>query len=169
MCSSLRTLFMSRWHTHSLCVVCLGARHAEAALEGADCPHCESLPLCLLRSRKAPFPLLLRRSGGSARGVRREIWWRDWRRASLYLHPHLSYQMTAPEFGSPPGGWLPSGSGRGVSLVFFRGSWCGEHWENHSLSFTPVWGAGGGDHSCRGQAESRLASRALKRTAERLN
>ncbi len=41
--------------THSLCVVCLGARHAEAALEGADCPHCESLPLRMLRSRKALF------------------------------------------------------------------------------------------------------------------
>ncbi len=41
--------------THSLCVVCLGARHAEAALEGADCPHCESLPLRMLRSRKAIF------------------------------------------------------------------------------------------------------------------
>ncbi len=41
--------------TPSLCVVCLGARHAEAALEGADCPHCESLPLRMLRSRKALF------------------------------------------------------------------------------------------------------------------
>ncbi len=39
--------------THSLCVVWLGARHAEVALEGADCPHCESLPLRMLHSRKA--------------------------------------------------------------------------------------------------------------------
>ncbi len=41
--------------THSLCVLCLGARHAEAALEGADCPLCESLPLRVLHSRKALF------------------------------------------------------------------------------------------------------------------
>jgi hypothetical protein len=41
--------------THSLCVLCLGARHAEAALEGADCPHCEGFPLRVLRSRKALF------------------------------------------------------------------------------------------------------------------
>ncbi len=41
--------------THSLCVVCLGAKHAESALEGADCPHCEWLPLRTLRSPKALF------------------------------------------------------------------------------------------------------------------
>ncbi len=41
--------------THGLCVVCLEARHAESALGGADCPHCESLPLHMLRSRKALF------------------------------------------------------------------------------------------------------------------
>ncbi len=41
--------------THSLCVLCLGVRHAEAALGGADCPLCESLPLRVLRSRKALF------------------------------------------------------------------------------------------------------------------
>ncbi len=41
--------------THSLCVVCLGAKHAEAALEGAGCPHYEHLPRCALRSRRALF------------------------------------------------------------------------------------------------------------------
>ncbi len=47
--------FLCAGDTHSLCVLCLGARHAEAALEGADCPLCESLPLRVLRSRKALF------------------------------------------------------------------------------------------------------------------
>ncbi len=40
---------------HILCVVCLGAKHAESALEGAGCPHCERLPLRSLRSRKTLF------------------------------------------------------------------------------------------------------------------
>ncbi len=48
-------LYMSAGDTHTLCVVCLGARHAESALEGAECPHCELFPLSLLRSRKALF------------------------------------------------------------------------------------------------------------------
>ncbi len=47
--------YMSAGDTHSLRVVCLGAEHAESALEGADCPHCENLPLHTLRSRKALF------------------------------------------------------------------------------------------------------------------
>ncbi len=47
--------FLCAGDIHSLCVLCLGARHAEAALEGADCPLCESLPLRVLRSRKALF------------------------------------------------------------------------------------------------------------------
>ncbi|KAL0175974.1 hypothetical protein M9458_028304, partial [Cirrhinus mrigala] len=38
-----------------MCVVCLGAEHAMSALEGADCPHWELLPLRVLRSRKALF------------------------------------------------------------------------------------------------------------------
>ncbi len=41
---------------HIACVwFYLGAKHAESALEGADCPHCESLPLRALCSRKALF------------------------------------------------------------------------------------------------------------------
>ncbi|KAI2651174.1 enzymatic polyprotein [Labeo rohita] len=47
--------FIPSGDTHSLCVVCLGADHAESALEGANCPHCERLPLRALRSRKALF------------------------------------------------------------------------------------------------------------------
>ncbi|ROL54951.1 hypothetical protein DPX16_1823 [Anabarilius grahami] len=38
-----------------MCVVCLGAQHAQAALEGAACVHCDQLPLRTLRSRRALF------------------------------------------------------------------------------------------------------------------
>ncbi len=42
--------------THEQCVACLGAGHAAAAFsDGADCPHCERLPLRTLRSRKSLF------------------------------------------------------------------------------------------------------------------
>ncbi|KAL0147310.1 hypothetical protein M9458_057385 [Cirrhinus mrigala] len=53
---SLFVLFGSK-DTHALCVVCLGAEHAAAALEGADCPHCVQMSLHTLRSRKALFQL----------------------------------------------------------------------------------------------------------------
>ncbi len=41
-----------------------------------------------------------------------------------------------PDFGSPPA-YFPSGSGRGISLVFFRGSWHRKLWGNRPLSFAP--------------------------------
>ncbi len=41
-CTSLSHFFMGG-DTHSLCVVCLRAKHAESALEGADSPHYESI------------------------------------------------------------------------------------------------------------------------------
>ncbi len=47
--------YITSGDTHSLCVVCLGVKHAESALEGAGCPHCERLPLRTLRSRWALF------------------------------------------------------------------------------------------------------------------
>ncbi|KAI2666921.1 Transposon Ty3-I Gag-Pol polyprotein [Labeo rohita] len=47
--------YITSGDTHALCVVCLGAEHAVSALKGADCPHCEHLPLRTLRSRKALF------------------------------------------------------------------------------------------------------------------
>ncbi len=47
--------FITSGDTHSLCVVCLGVKHAESALEGAGCPHCERLPLRTLRSRRTLF------------------------------------------------------------------------------------------------------------------
>ncbi|XP_026054609.1 NLR family CARD domain-containing protein 3-like [Carassius auratus] len=53
-CRQLWSLHPAR-DTHSLCVVCLGAEHAESALEGADYLHCKRLPLRMLRSRRALF------------------------------------------------------------------------------------------------------------------
>ncbi len=47
--------FITSGDTHSLCVVCLGVKHAESALEGAGCPDCERLPLHTLRSRRTLF------------------------------------------------------------------------------------------------------------------
>ncbi len=47
--------YITRGDTHSLCVVCLGVKHAKSALEGAGCPHCERLPLRTLRSQRVLF------------------------------------------------------------------------------------------------------------------
>ncbi len=47
--------FITSGDTHSLCVVCLGVKHAESALEGAGCPYCERLPLRTLRSQRTLF------------------------------------------------------------------------------------------------------------------
>ncbi len=71
--------------THQLCVRCLGAQHARAALEGAACVDCEALPIRVLRSRLAVFDAARlarpavrdlrppRRRGGLDRGARRCI------------------------------------------------------------------------------------------------
>ncbi len=40
---------------HSQCVSCLGKAHADAALAGSDCSHCESISLASLRTRIAFF------------------------------------------------------------------------------------------------------------------
>ncbi len=40
---------------HSVCVSCLGKAHADAALAGSDCSHCESISLASLRTRIAFF------------------------------------------------------------------------------------------------------------------
>ncbi len=46
---------ISAGDTHSLCVVCLGAKHAESVLERAGCLHCERLLRCALRLCSAIF------------------------------------------------------------------------------------------------------------------
>ncbi len=74
-----------RVDTHQLCVRCLGAQHARAALSRAACVDCEALPIRVLRSRLAVFdaarlarpavrdPRPPRRRGGLDRGARRCI------------------------------------------------------------------------------------------------
>ncbi|XP_048017809.1 uncharacterized protein LOC125249543 [Megalobrama amblycephala] len=47
--------FITGGDTHEMCVACLGVEHAQAALEGAVCVHCEKLTLRTLRSRRAFF------------------------------------------------------------------------------------------------------------------
>ncbi len=47
--------FITSGDTHSLCMVCLGVKHVESALEGAGCLHFERFPLRTLRSRRALF------------------------------------------------------------------------------------------------------------------
>ncbi len=55
-CVSPCKRFITAGDTHEQCVACLGAGHAAAAFsEGADCPHCERLPLHTLRSQKSLF------------------------------------------------------------------------------------------------------------------
>ncbi len=39
--------YLTGGDTHILCVACLGEEDAQSALEGADCEHCEVLPLSL--------------------------------------------------------------------------------------------------------------------------
>lgn len=38
--------------THEFCIRCLGLAHAEAALNGSGCPHCEEFSVRVLRARK---------------------------------------------------------------------------------------------------------------------
>ncbi len=107
--------------THSLCVVCLGVKHAESALEGER--------ILLLRyARFAPGRLSLRREPLPAlltvlaplrlctRGVCSLIWRREWRWAVPYLLPQPPDQ--------PPSVWdrkpilrsLPQGEGSPLRL-----------------------------------------------------
>lgn len=38
--------------THAHCVLCLGLAHAEGALSESNCPHCEDLPVRVLKARR---------------------------------------------------------------------------------------------------------------------
>ncbi len=72
--------YITSGDTHSLCMVCLGVKHAESALEGTGCPHCERLPLRTLRREPSPAflavlaPFQTRWSGGCICGVHSWIW-----------------------------------------------------------------------------------------------
>ncbi len=66
---------------HSECVSCLGKSHADAALAGSDCSHCESISIASLRSRiaffsendPAPRALPFSSSQGPVRKKHREV------------------------------------------------------------------------------------------------
>ncbi len=93
---------------HSECVSCLGKSHADAALAGSDCSHCESISLASLRSRIAffsesdPAPRALpfsssqgpvrkkQRGRGSQRPVESELTPAQIPRASLSPHREVS-------------------------------------------------------------------------------
>ncbi len=55
LCASPCPRFITGGDTHSLCVACLGAKHARSALEGADCSHCVRMSMRSLHSRRALF------------------------------------------------------------------------------------------------------------------
>lgn len=86
--------------THSLCAFCLGAEHAHSALEEAGCPHCERLPMHVLRSRKAlfdergAFTSVPRGAGPAAAEV-------EWRRHSWGSQVDLLEGMETGESLSP--------------------------------------------------------------------
>ena len=75
------TRFITRGDSHQLCVACLGMQHAQSALEGVDCEHCERFPLRTLRSRRSLFEEsgLLRAPRGSGpasvEAERRRLTW----------------------------------------------------------------------------------------------
>ncbi len=93
---------------HSECVSCLGKSHADAALAGSDCSHCESISLASLRTHIAffsesdPAPRTLpfsssqgpvrkkQRGRGSQRPVESELTPAQIPRASLSLHREIS-------------------------------------------------------------------------------
>ncbi len=55
LCASHCPRFITGGDTHSLCIACLGAEHAQSALEEADCPHCVRISMRSLRFRRALF------------------------------------------------------------------------------------------------------------------
>ncbi len=117
---------------HSECVSCLGKSHADAALAGSDCSHCESISLASLRSwiaffsesdpapRALPFsssqgPVRKKQRGrGSQRPVESELTPAQIPRVSLSPHREVSPVL----FFQPD--QHPSASAS--DLVSFRGS-----------------------------------------------
>jgi len=79
----------SSWHTHQLCVACLGVEHAQSVLEGADCEHCMKLSMRMLRSHWAFFE----EDGtvGTPRGVGPAVAEARWRLAFIQRSLPLQY------------------------------------------------------------------------------
>ncbi len=125
--------YMSTGDTHSLCVACLGARHAESALEGVNNARIESSSHCLCF---VPGRLCLMR-GEPSRSPR---CWSSYRRGGAALAlvgfavrsdggigdecvsiSVLTHQilLLLPEIGSPHCVFFPSGSLLSASYIFF--------------------------------------------------
>ncbi len=141
---------------HSECVSCLGKSHADAALTGSDCSHCESISLASLRSRIAffsesdPAPRALpfsssqgpvrkkQRGRGSQRPVESELTPAQIPRVSLSPHREVSPVLFFPT-------WPASLCKRERSgLVRGKWRWAGR-WQHVTGSFR-CWVAVGLDN-----------------------
>ncbi len=100
--------------SHNLCVVCLGAKHAVSALEGADCPHCEQLSLRTLRSWKALFVVGFVDGSGGGNG--------DGRVPFFFLCYQIQHPL--PGIGSTLSGFFPPGRGVDASFITLFGGRC---------------------------------------------
>ncbi len=137
---------------HSQCVSCLGKSHADAALAGSDCSHCESISLASLRTRiaffsesdPAPRPsrfLPLRDLWGKTAGQRFSA--PGWERAHAGSDPACLVFTTQRDFSRPfcPT-WPASLRKRERSgLVWGKWRWAGR-WQHVTGSFR-CWGAVG--------------------------
>ncbi len=137
---------------HSECVSCLGKSHADAALAGSECSHCESISLASLRSRIAffsesdPAPRALpfsssqgpvrkkQRDRGSQRPVESELTPAQIPRVSLSPHREVSPVLFIQPDQHP--------SASASDLVSWR--WAGR-WQHVTGSFR-CWGAVGLDN-----------------------
>ncbi len=129
MSSSLPTLYHER-DTHGLCVVWLWMKHAESALEGADCPHCwvastayaslpggDSLWGGRFQQRSSRYLPRFRRGGAVAVLVVISGGENEDGRAPIFF---LFYQIQRPlsEIGSPPLGFSPRSKGSTLRVSF---------------------------------------------------
>ncbi len=139
-CESYLLLFV-KLHKHLKAPACqswsgLGVKHAESALEGADCPHFwvastayASLPGGKISLRRefspaflaVPAPLPPRWSGRCARENHRWIRWKEWRWASPYLLPFPSDPAPTLWDRKPAPRFFPPEKGLDAPPVFFQG------------------------------------------------
>ncbi len=138
---------------HSECVSCLGKAHADAALAGSDCSHCESISLASLRTRIAffsesdPAPRALPFSSSQGPVRKKTAGQRfsapGWKRAHAGSDPACLVFTTQRDFSRPfyPT-WPASLRKRERSgLVWGKWRWAGR-WQHVTGSFR-CWGAVG--------------------------
>ncbi len=164
--------FITSGDTHSLCVVCLGVKHAESALEGAGCPHCERLPLRTLRSRRAlfeegVFASALHGAGPASAEAERQLHsWGSQLDLAEGMETGGSLSLSSPARSTArslvsearSAFFFPSEGGLSASPISLRGGRCGECWL-FAHSIPTIRGAIRGSHTCGCQVEHRLACR----------